>query len=76
MDASYHLFRPVAAAFEQIASEMRPLKDLENSLNRIIGHLDDLEAKCDAKIGELLRKRKAFIDAGQRMQSAFRRGVD
>ena len=73
MDASYHLFRPVAAAFEQISSEMRPLRDLENALDGIIEHLDDLDAKCDAKLEELLQKRKAFIDASQRVQSAFQR---
>ena len=76
INASYHLFRPVAAAFDQIASEMRPLRDLENALDGIIEHLDDLDAKCDAKMEELLQKRKAFIDATQRVQSAFQRRVE
>jgi len=69
--SQYHLLQPVATAFDQMAAGMKPMMNLENSLDDIIRHLDELEAKCDAKIEDLMAKRQAFLDATQMMQKTF-----
>ena len=70
--AAHHLFRPVAAAFERVAAEMPPIVALEKMLDDVIGHLDELDAKCDAKLEELMRKREEHLKATEMMRSAFK----
>jgi len=72
IDANHHLLRPIGAAFDLAKAELKPLKSLEVALDGIIDHLDDLDAKCDAKLEELMRKKKAYLDATKMMQSAFK----
>ena len=70
--AAHHLFRPVAAAFERVSAEMPPIVALEKMLDDVIGHLDELDAKCDAKLEELMRKREEHLKATEMMRSAFK----
>jgi len=71
-DASHHLVRPIASAFEQVVSALQPMQQLEKELDRIIEHLDDLDAKADAKLEELMLKKKNYLEATRKMQSAFK----
>jgi len=71
-DASHHLVRPIASAFEQVVSALQPMQQLEKDLDRIIEHLDDLDAKADAKLEELVLKKKNYLEATRKMQSAFK----
>lgn len=70
-DASHHLVRPIASAFEQVVSALQPMQQLEKDLDRIIEHLDDLDAKADVKLEELVLKKKNYLEATRKMQSAF-----
>ena len=71
-DARYHLFRPIAALCNRVAAELKPMRELENALDQIIDHLDDLDAKSDAKLEELMLKKNNYLEATRKMQSAFK----
>ena len=66
-------FRPLVAALGQARQEMRAVNQLERGLDQIIAHLDDLDRKCDAKLDELTKKRKAYLEATMIVQSAFKK---